>query len=237
MVIKAPQAAPGAQSQEASTRAQILGSARELFRNNGYEGTSVADIAHRVGISPPALYWHFSSKAEILAELLEDVLGRFFTHMEQAVVGATPSDRLYNLVRAHVRYQLTDSDPKDIEATVFGWSQLLRWLPAAKRTELLVLERAYLCRIEALLKEGCALDGFKVEHTSAAAFAIINLAEYVVAWYRPGIGLSVDDVAHLHGLMALRMVGADVPRARRGGAQFGEGEANVTHSRNPRGAA
>lgn len=199
------------QVQGAATRRRILEAARDLFRNNGYQGSSVADIARRVGITPAALYWHFDSKAAILAELLEDALGRFFTRMDEAAVGTTPSERLYSLVREHVRYQLTDSDPEGIEATVFAWSQLLRWLPADRRADLVVLERAYFRRIEALLEEGRSLEEFVVEHVSAAAFAIINLAEYVVTWYQPEGDLSVDDVAHLHALMALRMVGGRVP--------------------------
>ena len=54
------------------TRAQILTIARRLFVGHGYAGTSIADIARELGTTTAALYYHFPSKADILAELLAD---------------------------------------------------------------------------------------------------------------------------------------------------------------------
>ncbi len=52
------------------TRARILAIALELFAERGFAGTSVADIAGRLGTTKAALYYHFRSKAEILDALL-----------------------------------------------------------------------------------------------------------------------------------------------------------------------
>jgi AcrR family transcriptional regulator len=52
------------------TRARILAIASELFAERGYAGTSVADIAGRLGTTKAALYYHFRSKVEILDALL-----------------------------------------------------------------------------------------------------------------------------------------------------------------------
>jgi AcrR family transcriptional regulator len=58
------------------TRERILAVANDLFTEQGYEGTSLREIAVRLGITKAALYYHFRSKDEILATLLEpfDVL-------------------------------------------------------------------------------------------------------------------------------------------------------------------
>ncbi len=58
------------------TRERILKVANELFIEQGYEGTSLREIADRLDITKAALYYHFRSKEEILATLLEpfDVL-------------------------------------------------------------------------------------------------------------------------------------------------------------------
>ncbi|OLT12052.1 hypothetical protein BJF78_25145 [Pseudonocardia sp. CNS-139] len=58
----------------ARTRERILEIAGELFRARGYAGTSIADIAGRLGTSKSALYYHFASKEEILDALLAGVL-------------------------------------------------------------------------------------------------------------------------------------------------------------------
>ncbi len=54
-----------------STRQRILDVATDLFIDKGYEGTSLREIAERVGVTKAALYYHFASKAEIVAALLE----------------------------------------------------------------------------------------------------------------------------------------------------------------------
>lgn len=53
----------------ADTRARIEAAAVELFARKGVDGTSVRDIAEKVGVSEGALYRHFSSKDELAREL------------------------------------------------------------------------------------------------------------------------------------------------------------------------
>jgi len=53
----------------ASTRERILDVALDLFTDQGFDGTSMREIAERLGISKPAIYYHFASKEEILMAL------------------------------------------------------------------------------------------------------------------------------------------------------------------------
>src|SRR5438445_5955799 len=55
------------------TRAEILAVASELFIEQGYEATSLREIAARLGITKAALYYHFPSKDDILRALMEPV--------------------------------------------------------------------------------------------------------------------------------------------------------------------
>jgi AcrR family transcriptional regulator len=56
------------------TRSRIIGAARELFAERGYAGTSVRDLAERLGITKAALYYHFPGKADVLLALVEPML-------------------------------------------------------------------------------------------------------------------------------------------------------------------
>jgi AcrR family transcriptional regulator len=56
------------------TRARILETARALFAEQGYAGTSVRDIAEHLGITKAALYYHFASKQDVLAALVAPLL-------------------------------------------------------------------------------------------------------------------------------------------------------------------
>jgi AcrR family transcriptional regulator len=65
-----PQAADhDAQATGASTRERILDVALDLFVDQGYDGTSLREIAERLGVTKAALYYHFEAKEDILMAL------------------------------------------------------------------------------------------------------------------------------------------------------------------------
>jgi AcrR family transcriptional regulator len=65
-----PSRDPGNDSEPgASTRERILDVALDLFTDQGFDGTSMREIAERLHISKPAIYHHFASKEEILMAL------------------------------------------------------------------------------------------------------------------------------------------------------------------------
>ncbi|QVQ50253.1 TetR/AcrR family transcriptional regulator [Spiractinospora alimapuensis] len=58
----------------ADTRAEILRVALELFTSQGYQRTSLREIAERLGITKAALYYHFASKTDILREIVQPLV-------------------------------------------------------------------------------------------------------------------------------------------------------------------
>jgi AcrR family transcriptional regulator len=54
------------------TRSRIQAVALELFTEQGYEKTSLREIAERLGVTKAALYYHFKSKDEIVSSFVED---------------------------------------------------------------------------------------------------------------------------------------------------------------------
>ena len=60
---------PSGDQASASTREKILDVALDLFTDQGFDGTSMREIAERLHISKPAIYYHFASKEEILMAL------------------------------------------------------------------------------------------------------------------------------------------------------------------------
>ena len=67
-----------------NTREQIRTVALEMFAERGYDGTSLREIAERLGVTKAAVYYHFKSKEDILASLLEDFVGRVDELLEWA---------------------------------------------------------------------------------------------------------------------------------------------------------
>jgi AcrR family transcriptional regulator len=73
-------------SKSDSKRQAILGSAYRLFRAQGFDGTSMADISTEVGGSKATLYSHFPSKEELFVECmmaaLEDYMSDTLKHLD-----------------------------------------------------------------------------------------------------------------------------------------------------------
>lgn len=66
------------------TRQRIQAVALELFTEQGYEKTSLREIAERLGVTKAALYYHFKSKDEIVTSFVEDRLRRMDDLIEWA---------------------------------------------------------------------------------------------------------------------------------------------------------
>jgi len=59
------------------TRDRILEAALDLFIERGYDKTSLREVAERVGVTKAALYYHFSSKEEIIRTLIQPIYDHF----------------------------------------------------------------------------------------------------------------------------------------------------------------
>ncbi|MGI9577126.1 MAG: TetR/AcrR family transcriptional regulator [Microthrixaceae bacterium] len=70
---------------ETPTRVRILAAGAQLFAEQGFETTTLADIAERCDVSPPALYNHFANKDEVLVEVAKWALFQMRDPVEAAL--------------------------------------------------------------------------------------------------------------------------------------------------------
>jgi AcrR family transcriptional regulator len=73
------------------TRNKIQAVALELFAEQGYEKTSLREIAERLDVTKAALYYHFRTKEDIVASLFEDFLAHVDGIIEWASSGSCPA--------------------------------------------------------------------------------------------------------------------------------------------------
>jgi AcrR family transcriptional regulator len=127
-----------------STRERILEIALELFTEQGYDKTSLQNIADRLGTTKAALYYHFKSKSAILLEL----------HLRLHELGAGLFDELEALA--------------DGPARVAAWPALLEQLidKADANRELIAFHQRNQSALEELHRGG--LDPEAVERHEAA---------------------------------------------------------------------
>ncbi len=87
---------------------KILTKGRLLFWENGYDGTSMKDIAHSCGFEPGNIYNYFKSKEELLYEVLREEMTRAVSaakHLETDS-DSTPTERLRSLIKISIDVNL-----------------------------------------------------------------------------------------------------------------------------------
>ena len=91
----------------AGTRERIQRVARELFAEKGVQRTSLQDIATRLGITKPALYYHFSSREDLVRSILQPLMdeGERFVAEHEEHGSATPRELLEGYFDYHYRYR------------------------------------------------------------------------------------------------------------------------------------
>lgn len=73
------------------TLEKILSTAYELFAREGYEGTTLNELAKVLNVSKPALYYYFSSKEALFEALYQSIAELVQSDLEQVLIGARAS--------------------------------------------------------------------------------------------------------------------------------------------------
>ena len=83
----------------------ILAVAVDLFSSGGYDGTSMRDIAAKVGVRPASIYNHFASKEDLLWAIVQSTMTDLL-EQQRAVLSrpGTPREQLTRFVITHVKF-------------------------------------------------------------------------------------------------------------------------------------
>ncbi len=104
---------PRPRGQGLETREKILDVALELFTEQGYDKTSLRDIAERLGITKAALYYYFERKEDILLELhlkLHAIFSKIIDELEQIEDGPARVEAWPHLIDRMIEMMLSNRE-------------------------------------------------------------------------------------------------------------------------------
>jgi AcrR family transcriptional regulator len=175
---------------EANRRADIVRVAARLFREQGYDGTTVRDIAAAVGMRSGSPFYHFANKEEILYAVMEEGLRQGLARSEAALAHhADARDRFTALMRAHFGTILEDGSDF-VPVMLYEW----RRLPPAYRKRLIAVKDRYDALWQAVLDELTAAGAIRGD-TKLARLMILGAINFTATWYRRSGALSIDALA------------------------------------------
>lgn len=167
----------------------VLRRSIELFNRQGYDGTSVGDIARDLGLSKSAIYHHVPSKEHLLAAALEEALTGLETALDEADRSTAPAaDRLRTAVRASVVVLVDHLPAVTLLLRVRGNSAVE--VAALERRR--VLDERLASLVVAAAREGGVRRDHAPELVSRLLFGLVNS---LVEWYRPGGPVDTEAIA------------------------------------------
>lgn len=189
-------------------RERIRRAAVRLFTRNGYEATSMKELARELGMVPANLYNYYPKKEAILYEVLSVQVGGLLERERQiAADHPDPVDRVRELA-----YDVVLADMRD-PLSAFVSHHGLNGLTGETRDQISQLmadiRRLWIETIE----EGVSADEFDTPDPKLSALTVITLCSFASSWYDPLGAYTAEDVAAHTAAAALRAVGyaAELP--------------------------
>jgi len=174
-------------SRSASRREQVLYLASQLFAERGYHAVGMDDIGDAAGVSGPAIYRHFPSKAALLAALFNKLTDQLVARAAE-IVAAHPDgvDAIRHLVRYQTEMCIYDRSVMAVYLSEF------RSLPQEEQLALRLKQRAYL--FDWMRTLGRVHPGYSEAELRALVQAAIAVAQSVVYYRSP---LTENDLIEL----------------------------------------
>ncbi len=165
----------------ASRREELTRVAARLFAEQGYQGTSLADLADALGIQKPSLYHHIDSKEDLLWEVAWEGANAFHSALDSVPADAPAAERIRLALRGHLAVVAGQLDI----ATVF--TREWRYLEGERHERFIAERRRYEERIRDLFRDG--VDGSELRtdlDVPTAALLFLSAANWAYTWLRPG---------------------------------------------------
>ena len=176
-------------SDEVNRRQALIRESARLFREKGYDATTVRDIAAAVGMRSGSPFYHFKNKQEILKAVMEEGLHQGYERSVAALAQATTlQERFRALVRTHYGI-LHDEGSEFIAVLLYDW----RSLPPEYKQDIIEVKDRYDALWQPTLQEllQAGLLGANSHRDPAAAddvkmtrLMVMGAINFTVTWYK-----------------------------------------------------
>jgi AcrR family transcriptional regulator len=157
----------------------ILEKAAHLFRKNGFNATSMRDLAENVGVEAASLYNHINSKAELLQEICFKIANKFTEHMDELMASdQTAIAKIEAVLRFHIRQMIHNFE--EVYVSDREWKHLTDpYLSNFKNQR-----RTHRQRIASIIEEGIRKGEIKKIDAPTAVLILLHAVSGIESWHR-----------------------------------------------------
>jgi AcrR family transcriptional regulator len=177
------------QQQRDAKRNAVLSAAAQLFNERGFHATSLDDIAARLNVSKPTLYYYVKSKDQILIECVRKGLQMMQDGIEETrSAGGTAVDQLIACMQTYIRIVTQDFGMCVIRVSDDEFA-------AESRKELRRLKSGIDLEFRRLVAQGVVEGTLEPCDPKMAAFVIAGALSWIGRWYQSGGEYSPEQIA------------------------------------------
>lgn len=164
---------------KASRKTFILQKAAVMFREKGFNATSMRDLAESVGIEAASLYNHIKSKNEILEAICFEVANRFTANMDvMEASNQKPINKIESLLRFHIKQMVENYE--EVYVSDKEWKHLSEPYLSNFHNQ----RRSYRKRFAAIIEEGIRKNEIKKIDAPTAVLIILHAVSGIESWHR-----------------------------------------------------
>jgi AcrR family transcriptional regulator len=171
-------------------RDAVLQTAAHMFLEQGYRRTSMSELAKRLQITKPALYYYFRNKEEILVECYHAGIFLIESLLDKALVSSgTGLDKVKAYIEAYA---------KSVVLHEFGRCVSMldeNELSPETRKQVRALKRRIDASIRAYIEEGIADKSIAPCDSKLASFVMSGAINWIGTWYKPAGPLTGEEIA------------------------------------------
>lgn len=176
--------------EEDSRRNELIAKSAKLFREKGYDGTTVRDIAAAVGMQAGSWFYHFKSKQEILVAVMEQGMARSLKEIEDISVQSLPPRAAFHaLVLTHLKTLLA---PHNDFIPVLLYEA--RALDDESRAKIVAMTDRYEAVWDDVI-DALHQSGDWAAPTGLDRLFLFGALNWTAQWFRPGAGITLEDLA------------------------------------------
>ena len=168
----------------------LLTHAARVFAEQGYDRTTMRDLAAASRMSLAGIYYYVRGKEDLLYHVQERCFTRVLDGAEAALPAASdPHERLAAFIRHHVAFfaaHMPEMKVLSHEAAALSGERLKR---------INHIKRRYVDRLEGLLKD--VVPEWPATERSAATYALFGMMNWIYNWYDPAGPLDAERLAEL----------------------------------------
>jgi len=180
---------------------KILDAAVELFKEKGYMGSSVRDLATKLNIKAASLYAHIRSKEEILEWICFGIANEFFTELQTVKSkNINPKNKLNLFIHNHLSIVLKNRDVTHIYSN--EWKHLEERLP-----EFIELRKKYQQEVEELISEIYKAENWELKSPAFTTRFILHTLNNSYFWFKKNIESTTDITDEIRNKILFGLIG------------------------------